>query len=195
MEADITAAKKALDDYNASVDADLIRLKGERLDISAIKPELVKVLYTVIQDILKGENSEILNSDWTIELIGQQIPVKGIIDLILSKIPGGGGLVGGFITEEKLNELIPDVIYTGVGVQTVSTYETMVNGGGLLSDELSLAQVESLRFRMNHYPQIMAAGAVKYAAYIFVGIIVFCIFAANYFARKEKQAKGGEFDE
>lgn len=195
VEADITAAKKALDDYNASVDADLIRLKGERLDISAIKPELVKVLYTVIQDILKGENSEILNSDWTIELIGQQIPVKGIIDLILSKIPGGGGLVGGFITEEKLNELIPDVIYTGVGVQTVSTYETMVNGGGLLSDELSLAQVESLRFRMNHYPQIMAAGAVKYAAYIFVGIIVFCIFAANYFARKEKQAKGGEFDE
>lgn len=192
VEADITAAKKALDDYNASVDADLIRLKGERLDISAIKPELVKVLYTVVQDILKGGNSEILNSDWTIELIGQQIPVKGIIDLILSKIPID---VTGFITEEMLSGLIPDVIYTGLGAETVSTYETMVNGGGLLSDELSLAQVESLRFRMNHYPQIMAAGAVKYAAYIFVGIIVFCIFAADYFARKEKQAKGGEFDE
>lgn len=192
VEADITAAKKALDDYNASVDADLIRLKGERLDISAIKPELVKVLYTVVQDILKGGNSEILNSDWTIELIGQQIPVKGIIDLILSKIPID---ITGFITEEMLSGLIPDVIYTGLGAETVSTYETMVNGGGLLSDELSLAQVESLRFRMNHYPQIMAAGAVKYAAYIFVGIIVFCIFAADYFARKEKQAKGGEFDE
>lgn len=191
----IAAAKAALDEYVASVDADLVRLKGERLNISSVKPELVKILVTVINDVLKGEDSQILNSSWTLELLGQQISVKGLVDLILSKIPGGSSIIDGLITEEMISGIIPDVIYTGIGSETITSYENAINGGGLLSDDMSLAQVESLRFKVNHYPQVLAAAAVKYAAYVFVGVIVLCVFAADFFSRKEKQAQGGEYDE
>lgn len=193
----IAETKTALDEYLASVDADLVRLKGERLDISSVKPELVKILVAVINDVLKGEDGQILNSDWTVELLGQRFSVKGLVDYIVSKIPGGSDLVGGLVTEDLIDGVIPDVIYTGIGSETITSYENAIEGGGLLSlsDDMSLAQVESLRFKMNHYPQVLAAAAVKYAAYIFVGIIVLCVFATDFFSRKEKEVQGGEHNE
>lgn len=194
-EGKIAETKAALDDYLVSVDADLVRLKGERLDISSVKPELVKLLVTVVNDVLKGGDGQILNSNWNIGLLGQNISVKELVDYIVSKIPGGSQLVGGLVTEELVNGIIPDVIYTGIGAETITSYENAIDGGGLLSDDMSLAQVESLRFKMNHYPQVLAAAAVKYAAYVFVGVIVLCVFAADFFSRKERQAQGGEYNE
>lgn len=178
------AALAALNEYNASVDADLIRLQGARLDISSVKTQLCEVLATIANDLLKGEDGTILSGTWKIELLGQTIDIKGILQSILDKIPVS---VDGIVTADMLAGIIPDVISTGLGPETISTYETAVNGGGLLSDEMSLAEVESLRFRVNHYPDALAMAATEYAAFVFVGVIVLSVFLADFFARKEER--------
>lgn len=197
------------------VNAALVRLKGAKLDLSVVGASgkslhetLCEVLVDVVKDVLKGNNSEILAGDWTIELFGQKIDIKGLVTKIMTELLSGGydlsEIVSGVITVDMIKGFIPSEIYTGIGAETVSAYESKIVGsagllGGLISlggESLGMIDAEVMLFRINHYPQALAAGAVKFASYICVGIIVFSIFAVDYFSKKEKEAKkaaeGGE---
>lgn len=219
-----TAAQEVIDSYadEGGVDAALIRLKGEKLNLNVVgksgatlKHSISVLLVDVLKDVLSGD-SQILVGDWTIEILGEKIPVKELINKILNELLSdeikdliGGDfnlaeIIGDLITVEMIEGILPNEIYTGMGAETVSTYESKIMGssgllGGLISlggESLGMIDAEILLFRMNHYPQALAAGAVKFASYICVGIIVFSIFAVDYFSKKEKEAKkaaeGGE---
>lgn len=172
----IAARDKALAEYNAIIadtEDDLVRLKGVRVDISNYKDEIANLLVTIIKD------PAVLPDGLTINIAGIELPVDKLLDLVLS-------LAGGSITPEAVSALIPDVIYTGIGDQTVATYEKAVNGS---DTDLSLESVQAFNFKLNYYPETLAAGAMRYACYISVGLIVLSIFMTDYFAGKEKEEK------
>ncbi len=169
-----TAAATAKSEYEAILaekDADLVRLKGQRVDISNYKGELVDILLKAIQD------ETLLPDGLTISLIGIDIPVGDLLDLVMQ-------YAGGFINADMLNNLIPDVIYTGIGPETVSTYQKAVDGS---DSDVSLAEAQKLDFKFKYYPSMLASGAVKYVSYICVGIVIFSIFATDYFNTKQKE--------
>lgn len=169
-----SAADTAKREYEAILvekDEDLVRLKGQRVNIAEYKGELVDILLKAISD------KELLPDGLTISLIGIDIPVGDLLDLVMQ-------YAGGFINADMLNGLIPDVIYTGIGPNTISTYQKAVDGS---DSDVSLAQAQRLDFMYEYYPSTLASGAVKYVCYIFVGIVVFCIFATDYFKNKQKE--------
>lgn len=170
----ITARDNAKTAYDAILKAkedDLVRLKGARVDITPYKEDLVNILVTAIKD------PNLLPDGLDISIAGITLPVGDLLKTILN-------IAGGAITPEAISNMIPDVIYTGIGAETISTYESMVNGG---DNDMSLSAVEAFNFKITYYPEVLAAGAVRYACYICVGIIVLSIFMTDYFARKVKE--------
>mgnify|MGYP002520660779 CR=1 FL=1 len=176
-EADATAenetamneAKSAYEQILADKDTDLVRLKGQRVNISAYKEDLVDLLLTAIKD------PQVLPDGLTIA--GMTLNVSDILNMLSSYLHVD-------ITKEAVCELIPDVIYTGLGEQTVSTYQKAVEGS---DSDLSLAQAQSFAFKAEYYPSVLAAGAMRYACYVCVALVVMSVFLTDYFARKEKE--------
>jgi len=169
-----TAAETAKSEYEAILaekDEDLVRLKGQRVDITNYKAQLVDILLTAVKD------ETLLPDGLNISLIGIDIPVGDLLNLVMS-------VGGSFINADMINGLIPDVIYTGIGPETVSTYQKAVDGS---DSDVSLAEAQKLNFKFEYYPSTLASGAVKYVSYICVGIVVFCIFATDYFKTKQKE--------
>lgn len=169
-----TAANTAKSEYEAILlekDADIVRLKGQRVNIAEYKGELIDLILRVLQD------ETVLPDGLTISIAGIDLPVGDLLDTVMQ-------LAGGILNADTLNSLIPDVIYTGLGPETVSTYQKAVDGS---DSDVSLAQAQRLDFMYKHYPQALASGAVKHVSYICVGIIVFAIFACDYFNSKQKE--------
>ena len=162
-------AKSAYDQILADKDDDLVRLKGQRVDVTAYKEDLVRLLLTAIKD------PQVLPDGLTIA--GIHIDVSNILDMLKNYLQVD-------ITEDTLCSLIPDVIYTGLGDQTVSTYKKAVEGS---DSDLSLAKAQSFAFKAEYYPSVLAAGAMKYACYVCVALVVMSVFLTDYFARKEKE--------
>lgn len=172
-----TAAQTALDEYNAILDEkdeDLVRLKGQRVNIADYKEELI----TIVVDVIKN-NKEVLPDGLNIDLLGINLPIHEILNYSLIK-----SIIDGVLTPDMLMGIVPDVIYTGIGPQTVSTYQKAVDGS---DSDVSLAEAQKLDFKFSFYPSVLAAGAMRYVCYIFVGIVVFSIFATDFFARKQKE--------
>ena len=170
LENAMNAAKNDLDGFLAEKDADLVRLKGYRVDITAYKDDIVNILVTAVKD----EN--LLPDGLTINIAGLDLDIGSILKTVL-------GVAGDMLTPETISGLVPDVIYTGFGDQTVSTYKKAVEGS---DSDLSLAQAQSFAFKAEYYPSVLAAGAMKYACYVCVGLVVLSVFLTDYFARKEK---------
>ncbi len=172
------AAETALDAYNklvADKEANLVRLKGLRVDISAYKSLLISVVVDAVNNI-----DTVLPDGLTLNILGTELNLYKYVTQILNM----AGSVGFEITPELVEGIIPDVIYTGIGNETVSTYQAIVDGS---DSDVSLAEAQKLDFKFKYYPSVLAAGAMKYVCYIFVGIVVFCIFASDYFNQKEKE--------
>ncbi len=172
------AAETALAAYNklvADKEADLVRLKGLRVDISAYKSRLISVVVDAVNNI-----DTVLPDGLTLNIFGTELNLYKYVMQILNM----AGSVGFEITPELVEGLIPDIIYTGIGNETVSTYQAIVDGS---DSDVSLAEAQKLDFKFKYYPSVLAAGAMKYVCYIFVGIVVFCIFASDYFNQKEKE--------
>lgn len=170
----INAVATATSEYDAKIaeyDDDLVRLKGQRVNIAEYKGEIIDILLRVLQD------KTVLPDGLTISIAGIDLPIGSLLDTIMQ-------IAGGVLNADTLNDLIPDVIYTGLGAETVSTYQKAVDGS---DSDVSLAQAQRLDFMYKHYPQALASGAVKYISYICVGIIVFSIFACDYFNAKQKE--------
>lgn len=163
-------AKSALDLFLEQKDDDLVRLKGYRVDITAYKDDLVNILVTAVKD------KNLLPDGLVVNIAGLDLNVGSLLNTVL-------GVAGSAITPEMVSGLIPDVIYTGLGEQTVSTYQKAVEGG---DSDLSLAQAQSFAFKAEYYPSVLAAGAMKYACYVCVALVVMSVFFTDYFARKEK---------
>ncbi len=170
LESAMNDAKSALDTFLEQKDDDLVRLKGYRVDITAYKDDLVNILVTAVKD------KNLLPDGLTVNIAGIDLNVGSLLNTVL-------GLAGGAITPETVSSLIPDVIYTGLGDQTVSTYQKAVEGS---DSDLSLAQAQSFAFKAEYYPSVLAAGAMKYACYVCVALVVMSVFLTDYFARKEK---------
>lgn len=173
------ALAQAQSAYNAEVadkEDDLVRLKGARVDISAYKEQLVNLVIDVVQNL-----NTVLPDGLTIEIAGLELPIGDLLsnDMI-------AGIINGVLTPDMLNGLIPDVIYTGIGEQTVSTYQKAVDG---FDSDVSLATAQELNFKYEYYPAVLAVGAVRHISYICVGIVVLCIFLADYFNDKQKDAE------
>ncbi len=164
-------ARKAYDDILAEKEEDLVRLKGSRVDITEYKGEIVDILLAAIKD------KDLLPDGLTLNLLGIDIPVGDLLDLVMQ-------YAGGFLNAETINGLIPDVIYTGMGPQTVSTYQKAVDGS---DSDLSLADAQKLNFKYTYYPSVLAGGAMKYVCYVCVGIVVLSLFLTDYFAKKQKE--------
>lgn len=156
--------------YDQAIAA-LVRLKGQRVDISAYKGELIDIVLRAVND----EN--LLPDGLTITLLGIDIPVGDLLNTVLP-------LVGGYLTPETLDGLIPDVIYTGIGPETVSAYQKAVDGD---DNNISLAEAQKLNFKYTYYSSVLAAGAMKYVCYICVGIVVLSLFLTDWFAKKQKE--------
>lgn len=176
LQANVASAQGEYDQILADYDDDLVRLKGQRVNIANYKSELVEILLTAVKD------ETLLPDGLTIRLIGIDIPVGDLLSTVM-------GIAGGFLNEETINGLIPDVIYTGIGPETVSTYQKAVDGS---DGDVSLAEAQRLDFMFKYYPSALASGAVKYIVYVCVGIVVFSIFATDYFATKQKEAENAE---
>ena len=176
LESAMNDAKSALDTFLAEKDDDIVRLKGYRVDITAYKDDLVNILVTAVKD------KNLLPDGLTVNIAGIDLNVGSLLNTVL-------GIAGGAITPETVSGLIPDVIYTGLGEQTVSTYQKAVEGS---DSDLSLAQAQSFAFKAEYYPSVLAAGAMKYACYVCVALVVMSVFLTDYFARKEK---GDEINE
>ena len=170
LENAMNEAKSALDTFLEQKDDDLVRLKGYRVDISAYKDDLVNILVTAVKD------KNLLPDGLTVNIAGIDLNVGSLLNTVL-------GIAGGAITPETVSGLIPDVIYTGLGEQTVSTYQKAVEGS---DSDLSLAQAQSFAFKAEYYPSVLAAGAMKYVCYVCVALVVMSVFLTDYFARKEK---------
>lgn len=170
LESAMNDAKSALDTFLEQKDDDLVRLKGYRVDITAYKDDLVNILVTAVKD------KNLLPDGLTVNIAGIDLNVGSLLNTVL-------GIAGGAITPETVSGLIPDVIYTGLGDQTVSTYQKAVEGS---DSDLSLTQAQSFAFKAEYYPSVLAAGAMKYACYVCVALVVMSVFLTDYFARKEK---------
>jgi len=170
LETAMNEAKASYEAFLAEKDEDLVRLKGARVDVTAYKAELVNILLTAVKD------PNLLPDGLKVNIAGLDLDIGSILNQVL-------GLVGENITPETVSALIPDVIYTGLGDETVSKYQKAVEGS---DSDLSLAQAQSFAFKAEYYPSVLAAGAMRYACYISVALIVFSVFATDYFARKEK---------
>lgn len=169
-----TAMEAALAAYNqlvADSEDDFVRLKGQRVDISNYKDQLVQILLTALKD------PALLPDGLDLTIFGLDIPVGDLLDLIM-------GLAGNMLTPEMIDGIIPDVIYTGIGKETIATYQKMVEGS---DTDLSLAQAQAFDFKVDYYPGVLAAGAMKYASFICVGLVVFSIFMTDYFNKKQKE--------
>lgn len=177
----------ALNNATPAYETAILRLKGARVDISFIKPDLAALINKVVAELDNGVvgDGKLLPDGLVIEINGFTMDVGWILDLVLSQVDLGS-LTGG------LADIIPDVIYTGIGDGTITTYQNMVDGS---DSDLSLAQAEAFNFKISHYPAALAAGAVKYAAYICVGLVLMSLILTEYFSQKEREAKGGETDE
>lgn len=179
------------DENKAALDAltaDMLRLKGPRLVLPAsVRTNVAEALHTLLTDIINNPDA-VLPDGLKINLWGLEIDVNQILDLV-------GGFAGDMLqnlTVDKIAELIPEVIYTGIGDGTVTTLENAVNGS---DTDLSLVAAEEINFKINYYPVALAAGAVKYASYICVGLIILSLFLTEYYSKKERDlSKGGEND-
>lgn len=145
------------------------------MDISAYKSRLISVVVDAVNNI-----DTVLPDGLTLNIFGTELNLYKYVMQILNM----AGSVGFEITPELVEGLIPDIIYTGIGNETVSTYQAIVDGS---DSDVSLAEAQKLDFKFKYYPSVLAAGAMKYVCYIFVGIVVFCIFASDYFNQKEKE--------
>ena len=164
-------AEKALNDTLSAYEADLVRLKGTRV---VLTPEAKQALNVLLNEVLTNG----LPDGLKITIAGTEIDVKSLLDTI-----GKDTIIG------MVNGFIPDVIYTGMGSETVKTLEGLVNG---TDKDMSLAQVYQYAYELQEYPSLLATGHVKYYSYLFVGIILLSVLAVDYFSNKEKEAKGGK---
>lgn len=179
LKAAAATAKQEYETILQEKDEDLVRLKGQRVDITAYKGELVDILLTAIKD------PNLLPDGLNINLVGIDLNVGNLLGLVMN-------YAGDFINADTLNSLIPDVIYTGIGPKTVSTYQKAVDGS---DGDVSLAKAQELNFKYKYYPAALASGAVRYVSFICVGIVVFCIFATDYFHSKEKEEESRQKEE
>lgn len=173
---------KALRADIAKNEEDLVRLKGFRIDISAYKEPLVDLAMELIND-LSGGLETVFPDGIDYEIYGINIgEFEDLIELVLPLLVNGG-----VVDKAMLMDLIPDVIYTGIGDETVATYEGLVYG---TDSDWSLRQVEAFSFKMAYYPATLTGGAVKYVSYICVGLVLISFLLSGFFSEKEKQWKG-----
>lgn len=204
---DIEAKLAAGEVTYEEVEDRLVELKGQRVviggELKAAIDNLVDQVIDVVVEALKAGNLDAVLPDGLNIMIGNiEIEAADIVNLLLDKFSGLGGIVEGMITREMVYGLLGDmlgvnlegdevVIYTGLGGKTIAYYEGILNDKG----GVSLEQAQAMDFKHAFYPVTLSTGMVQFASYICVGIIVLSIFMTDYFGRKEKAAKEGSDNE
>ncbi len=168
---ELNNAKMALKNYLIAKNDDLSKFKGTKVDISEYKADIIDIVVRLSKD------NKVLPNGLIVKIVGKQVDLGSIISTLQ-------GIVN--LTAEKLDKLIPNEIYTGVGPEAVSSLKKSVYGS---NSDLGLENLQIMQFELRWNAKLFALGAVQYASYITIGLVLLSLIAYEYFEAKENYEK------
>ncbi len=199
-------AKLAIDNFNnGEKGKQYAKLKGAKIDLTipveiegidkttgnkvTIKTTLKETLVADVMAIVSNVEGAFPDG-LVVSIAGVELPLGDILKPILNLIPAGT------ISPDLIRGIVPDYLYTSTISGLISSTGISLDSNSVAAQEsvvkakISLDKLEKLDFQLTWYPKIFAAGAVKFYAYICVGLMVFSIYFFDYLDGLHKKYAG-----